>query len=493
MHMRPDFLSAVLKVMRNPHFWFIVVMLAIGTILHYPQQLLFGTSVPLLSGLELKRHAVERVFALVPIAYASFIFGTKGGIAIIIAASAIMLPRAIFISVSPSDALFESSGIILSGVIINFCFHWYRQERERLRRLMLKLDKAIAKQIKTGETLRESEKSFRNLFENAIDAIWVHDLDGNIVMANEASAKLTGYPIDELYGRNVKSFLSDESLNLAREIGRKLIQQESITLPYEQRLIRKDGTEVICTIATNLIISNGKPSAFQNMARDVTDERRMHEIRYYLKEITKAQEEERKSIARELHDSTAQTLIALLHQLENLLVDKIKLPVREAKSLWSFHEQIRDALQEVRSFSRDLRPSILDDLGLFPALEWVTEEIQREYGVKISLKVVGSERRLTQETELLLFRIVQEALRNTAKHAQASMAKVEVESDENKIKVTITDNGIGFRPPKNLGTLPYKGKLGLVGMQERVQLLGGSLKLNSKLGNGTTIIVNAPV
>jgi two-component system sensor histidine kinase DegS len=147
----------------------------------------------------------------------------------------------------------------------------------------------------------------------------------------------------------------------------------------------------------------------------------------------------------------------------------------------------------VRKFSRDLRPSILDDLGLLPALEWITGELKNEYGVETSLELVGSEKRLSQEAELLLFRIVQEALRNIAKHAQASRAEVTVEFDERKIAVTIRDNGIGFQPPENLGALPYKGKLGLAGMQERVQLLGGSLKLDSESGKGTTVFVEAPI
>ena len=243
-------------------------------------------------------------------------------------------------------------------------------------------------------------------------------------------------------------------------------------------------------LTTNLITSGGEPRGFQNIVRDVTEEKRMQEnLRYYLQQITRAQEEERSRIAHELHDSTAQSLIAQLHQLENLLQDKSKLPVREAKSLWGFHEQTRDILQEVRRFSRDLRPSILDDLGLLPALEWVTGELESEYGIKTSLKVLGSERRFSQEAELVLFRIVQEALRNTGKHAQASKAEVEVEFNENKVTITISDNGVGFQPPESLGELSRLGKLGLAGMQERVQLLGGSLKLKSEPAKGTTVIV----
>jgi PAS domain S-box-containing protein len=344
------------------------------------------------------------------------------------------------------------------------------------------------------EALRKSEKSARELFENALNAIWVHDLEGNIITANEAAAKLAGYSLEELCKANIKLFLTEESLNLARDIKSKLVQNQPVVLPYEQRLIRKDGTEAICMITTNLITSDGKPQAFQNIAIDVTEEKRLYEnLRYYLQEITRAQEEERKRIARELHDSTAQTLIVLLHQLENILADKTKMPFREVKTLWNFREQLRDVLHEVRRFSRDLRPSILDDLGLLPALEWLTDELENEYGIDTNLNIIGNERRLPQEAEILLFRIVQEALRNVAKHAQATKAQVDVKFEENKIRVIVSDNGAGFQLPEKLGALPQIGKLGLVGIQERVQLLGGNLKVESEPGKGTTIIVEAPI
>jgi signal transduction histidine kinase len=226
----------------------------------------------------------------------------------------------------------------------------------------------------------------------------------------------------------------------------------------------------------------------------ITERKRAEEnLRYYLQEITKAQEEERKRIARELHDSSAQNLIALLHQLDNLLTDKTKLPVKEAKALWGFYEQIRDTLQEVRRFSRDLRPSILDDLGLLPALEWVTEDLKNTYWIEVELRVLGSERRLFPEKELLLFRIVQEALRNIAKHAKATRAEVEIKFEEDKITVTVSDDGRGFEPPEDLGALTPTGKLGLAGMHERVQLLGGTVRLESGPGKGTRISVEAPV
>jgi PAS domain S-box-containing protein len=731
-------LNPALRVIRNPRFWLIVVLFAVGIILHYPQQLPFwGLETPS-SFLGLTRHTIERVYLLVPIILAGFIFGIRGGIASLVVAFGIMLPRAILISPSPAEALFETWGVIGVGIVVNMLFQMHRREQERIRAtdallkaeeekwrssfnaledVMLIIDRDYnienisdsglallgkgrgevigkkcyeiiggtdrpwekcpcqrtldTKQVESVEryeerfgryfsiksspifdesgeivkfvdlrrditelkraeqllykivdgssissfvigsnhkvthwntaiealtgikreeifgtseqwrafysekrpvladlivdgasteeievyyhgkcqksslidgayeaedyypalgkggkwlhftaspikdrsgeiigaietlqditerkvaeqALQESERSYRELFEVAPDAIWVHDLKGNILKASKATEKLTGFSAEELARGNVKTLFSEEDLRLAKEVRRKLVKGEAVAQPYEQHLIRKDGTEATLMLTTSPIFSNGQLIAFQNIARDITEEKRMREnLRYYLHEIAGAQEEERKRIARELHDSTAQTLIALLHRLENLMSDKAEVPVREAKALRGIYERIRDVLREVRRFSRDLRPSILDDLGLLPALEWATGELKKENGVEATFKVVGSERRFSPEAELLIFRIVQEALRNIAKHAQASTAEVKVEFEKQKIRVTISDDGIGFQLPENFGDLVHLGKLGLAGMQERVQLLGGNLKLKSKVGKGTTVVATA--
>jgi len=348
-------------------------------------------------------------------------------------------------------------------------------------------------QLRTAERLRQSERAYRELFENAHDAIWVHDLEGNILLTNRATEKLTGYDEKELLKMNVKTLLSEDGLRLAREVRAKLLQGE-LSGPYEQRLIRKDGTERYLMLTTSLVTSNGQPRGFQHIARDITEERRMQEnLRFYVQQITKAQEEERSRMARELHDSTAQTLVATLHQLESFLQSKARLPMTDIRLLWNLHEQIKTVLQEVRHFSRDLRPAILDDLGLLPSLEWLTEELEREYGIEANLKVLGTERRFTPEVELLLFRIVQEAMRNIGRHSRATKAEVSIEFGDGKTKVTVTDNGVGFRLPESLGDLSRTGKLGLVGMQERVRLLDGSLVIQSEVGKGTTVMVEAPL
>ena len=352
----------------------------------------------------------------------------------------------------------------------------------------------ITERKKAEEALRESESNYRNLFESAMDAIWVNDAECNIQAVNEATARLTGYTVGELQHSNLKLFLDTSSQSNFREVQNKLLQGQPQDGSYEQKIIRKDESEAFCRITTNLILRNGSTRAFQSIARDVTEAKRLYETQhYYLQEITRAQEEERKRIARELHDSTAQNLIALLHQLENLLDDKAKMPVSQAKSLWNFYERVRDILQEVRRFSRDLRPSILDDLGLIPALEWLTQELKSNYGIETGLVKTGEERRLAPEAELLFFRIVQESLTNVVKHAKASQAEVKVEFAEKKVTVTITDNGVGFSPPRTVGGLLHDGKLGLAGMEERVHLLGGKLQIASEHGQGTTIRIEASI
>ncbi len=490
MHRASGLLSSALTVIRSYHFWLVVVMFAIGIILHYPQQLPFWDSVAPLSLLGLTRHAVERGFLLLPITYAGFVFGIKGGMTSLLIACFIMLPRAIFISPTPADALFESTGIILIGGVANLWLHMHRRD--------------IAQRKRVEETLTK-------IIDGTSIPSFVINKQHKVTHWNTAIESLSSIKKEEIIGTDEqwKAFypkkrpsmadliVDGASVNEVKTYYTECRKSHLIDGAYEAEdffLTHRKDRKWLHFTASPIRDNNGEIIGAIETLEDITERKNAEEnLRYHLQEITRAQEEERKRIARELHDDTAQNLIALLHQLENLLNDKTKLPVKEARALWSFYEQIRDILQEVRHFSRDLRPSILDDLGLLPALEWVTEELKNEYWVEASLKVVGSERRLSPEAELLIFRIVQEALRNTAKHAQASKAEVKVEFGENKIMVTISDNGIGFELPENLGTLPYTGKLGLAGMQERVQLLGGSLKLKSELGKGTTVFVEAPI
>jgi signal transduction histidine kinase len=228
----------------------------------------------------------------------------------------------------------------------------------------------------------------------------------------------------------------------------------------------------------------------QQEQQRVTDELKVMQqnLHFYLQQATRAQEEERKRISHELHDDTIQALVVLSRQLDALSSDK-GVSEENRHRLEELWQKTDDILKGVRRLSQDLRPAALDRLGLLPALEWLASNVTEYSGIATRVNVVGEERQPPEETAVAIFRIVQEALRNVWRHSGATSAEITVEFDNNKTRITITDNGQGFELPDNLGDIAKNGKLGLTGMQERAQLVGGTLTIQSQPGRGTSITV----
>src|SRR5438552_5149802 len=209
-------------------------------------------------------------------------------------------------------------------------------------------------------------------------------------------------------------------------------------------------------------------------------------------QILNAMEEERKRIARELHDETSQVLTSLLISLaileESITTDVARSRIADTRKL------AHQTLRAIRNLSIDLRPSALDDLGLLPALRWYVKEYQQKFAISIDLQVIGFKERLTAEMETALYRIIQESLTNVARHAQAQKVSVVMKEDEQTVYATISDDGIGFEADP-LQKTPGPGQehgWGLVGMHERARLLDGSLTITSHPGSGTTVHVQIP-
>jgi PAS domain S-box-containing protein len=340
--------------------------------------------------------------------------------------------------------------------------------------------------------LQQSEESYRALFEGAYDAIWVHDLDGKMLAANKACEKLTGYSIEELMKNNICHLLSSNSQVCLNEVEKGLQRREGVDRRCEGEVVKKSGDKAIIQVTTSLIMHNNHPVGFQHCGRDVTEERRLQDnIHYYLKQVTIAQEEERKRVARELHDEILQRLIAISRQLEKI-TSSDALWEESLQTVRDFKKQVEVAVHEVRRFTRDLRPSILDDLGLLPALELLADDLERQ-GISTTFKVIGDSRRLMPEAEVMLFRIAQEAMANIRRHSHSSVAELVIEFLDFKVRLSVNDNGNGFKVPPNAGDLASSGKLGLAGMQERTRLLGGGFMLDSKPGKGTTVTVEVPI
>ncbi|MDO9333137.1 MAG: PAS domain S-box protein [Dehalococcoidales bacterium] len=334
-------------------------------------------------------------------------------------------------------------------------------------------------------------RRYRELFVRAHDAIWMQDLEGRILAANQAAADLTGYGGEEALGTNVTRFLAPGALELAREVRRKLMSGIEVEQPYEQRVIRKDGTEAIIMLTTSIIMDeNGKP-IFQHISRDVTRERRLAEnLRLYARQITHAHEEERKRIARELHDDSIQALSILSRRVDELISaqsrrSKIIKPLEEVRA------EIDNVLARIRLFAQDLRPPTLDYLGLIPAVRELLTQVGQQTGIQADLRIEGEGRHFMPEDELLIYRIIQEALRNVWRHASAKQVHVAIRFNARSATVDVTDDGNGFVIGEDLRFV-QAGKIGLAGMQERADLLGGTLSIQSKPGQGTTVNLVVP-
>jgi PAS domain S-box-containing protein len=389
------------------------------------------------------------------------------------------------------------SGVICIGVRAPKQFIGYDLD------LMISVGREIAVAIENArlygiqrritEQLRLSEGKYHRLFELASDAIFVTDLSGKLIEVNRASAELMGDSVEDVIGNDIRRYLSPEELETARRVRKALLLGQPFTQPYEQKLIRNDKSEVILMLSSNLVRHGDEPPVFEHVARNVTRERRMQDnLRHYVQQITRIQEEERNRIARDLHDETAQALYALTRQLDNFIRSSPSLPAETSAFLKGLVEQTKTISQDVRRFSQDLRPPLLDDLGLLSTIRWLTGDMEHRTRITVKLNVLGTERRLAPHVELAIFRIIQEALRNVEKHASATQVDVSVEYAEGKIKICIADNGKGFKLAGDVGDLPRDGRLGLMGMKERVNLLGGEITITSESNLGTKVLIELP-
>lgn len=223
----------------------------------------------------------------------------------------------------------------------------------------------------------------------------------------------------------------------------------------------------------------------------VENARLCENLRFYVRQITSAQEDERKRIARDLHDDMAQRLIALSRRLDGLVTSEMVLSESGVEELEQLQQRIEDILQGVRRFSRDLRPSVLDDLGLLPALEGLLADVQ-ESGLAAALEISGDRHCLSPDVELGLFRIVQEALNNVQRQAEASHAVVDVQFSDSRARVAVRDDGQGFELLASTSDFATIGRFGLLEIEERTQLLRGHFQVQSGRGKGTIVSVGVP-
>jgi PAS domain S-box-containing protein len=351
----------------------------------------------------------------------------------------------------------------------------------------------ITERKRADEALREAEQKYRELFENAKDAMYVHDLEGRYVSVNRAAEELSGYSREEILGKHFVAMVAPEYVYAVKDhLSRKLgIEGET---SYEVEVISKDGRRIPVEVSSRLIRKNGVAIGVQGTARDITERKLAAQVhRQYSRRLIQAQEEERQRIARELHDQIGQILTAVqfnLHTVQRLC------PTSDAAAHVDDGIRVLDeALEQVRDLSLDLRPALLDDLGLVPALRWYLGRQARRTGLKpdIFTDLPHADLRFTRDIETACFRIAQEALTNVARHARATKVTIHLGLDDSNLRLAVNDNGVGFDADALRKRVLGAPTLGFQGMQERAEAVKGSFWIVSAPGKGTEVNASFPV
>jgi len=267
--------------------------------------------------------------------------------------------------------------------------------------------------------------------------------------------------------------------------------------PVRDLIGRMDQVEAGKELDRTLLVAEADPDTERLAAAIESMRTRLQEHAGRLRALTKqaitAQEEERKRIARNLHDDTGQALSTLIIALERLETGLPPAASELRPRLKAARELATRTLEDLRKLVYGLRPSMLDDLGLVPAIRWLARASLEESGAQLTFEAFDETTRLPAEVETAVFRIAQEAIHNVVRHAQAGRVTVCLGLDRSAVVLRVEDDGRGFDVGRTSGAAVRDGRLGLLGIQERVQLLGGDLMVDSQPGGGTRLQARVPL
>lgn len=345
----------------------------------------------------------------------------------------------------------------------------------------------ITHRVEAEELLRQSEERYRKLVEMSPDAIYIHR-QGRLEFINPAGLKLFGasHP-EQILGKPMLDLIHPDFREVVAQRIQAIHQRRTAAPLLVQKILRLDGS-VGHTEAAATAFGHDDPLAVLVVARDLGDRQRAEEalregtsLRELSHRILQSQEEERRRLSRELHDEAGQALTAIKLNTEVLakrMPDNQPVLKRMAEDT---SEVAAGLISEMRRIATGLRPVVLEDLGLLPTLRWYAKSIEIRYGLRVKLISRNVKGRLNQSFETTIYRIVQEALTNVVRHAQARHAVVKVTSGKSGLDLVVTDDGKGM----DLGRI--RQGTGLTGIRERAHLFAGTLTLESEAGAGTTL------
>jgi PAS domain S-box-containing protein len=344
------------------------------------------------------------------------------------------------------------------------------------------------------EALQQSEALFRSLTESTTAWVYVFQ-NRRLCYVNEAAERGMGYAREELLALTFEQLVHPDELAWHKERIAAHRAGREVPTNFEARALTKTGEVRWLAVATKPIEYQGAPATL-NTAFDITDRKRaeeqlkiseqqLHQLAGYLQTI---REEERTSIAREIHDELGQAMTAMKMDLSWLTkrVPEDQTPIQER--LKGMIELVSDTITTVRRLATQLRPGILDDLGLQAALEWQAQEFQTRTGIGCDFVAEADVSALAPERATAIFRICQEALTNVARHAEATQVHIRLWEGQQQLRLEVQDNGRGISTSETA----HPRSFGLLGMQERAFLLGGEFQLTGRPNQGTTVTARIP-
>lgn len=348
----------------------------------------------------------------------------------------------------------------------------------------------MTEEARLARELRRSEERFRGLFERAQEGLFRTDLDGRIVAANPALARIAGYrSVQELLQRapNVRNICRDPARRA--ELLRMPEARGSVE-GFEVDLVRPDGSSAWISLKIHPILDeHGRTVAREGSVVDITAAKLLELERTRLAaDLVRALEAERARVAEDVHDDPVQKMTAVGLRLDLL---RTQLAGTEHEpALARATEDVRLAIARLRRLIFDLHPRGIERAGLTQALRELVSAMDEEWPFEIELHE-ALEREPPPETAIVLYRVTQEALANVAKHARATRVRVVVENVDSSVRVLVQDDGVGFDP--ETAARPRPGHLGLEAMRERIRLVGGRWVIRSAPGAGTTVEFVVPL
>jgi PAS domain S-box-containing protein len=377
------------------------------------------------------------------------------------------------------------------------------------------LREEISKRQHLEEALRKSEEQYRTLAESAPEMIYIFSPDDKILYINQLAAEFLKQNPDQIVGRE-RAYLfppevvEDQTQILERVIATGKPVYAETMIAGEEWLgtwlvpLRYQENRIDAVMGISRVITERKRAQTELTKAQETLEQRVQErteellqankalkektqsLRSLSRELVKTQEKERRRIARELHDDIGQSLTGLRLLIQRSGSPGLPLP----EKLDQAQRQAGELLASVRAMSLELRPSMLDDLGLLPALGWQIERFSKSTGIQIHLQHAGLDCRFREDIETAAFRIVQEALTNVGRHANTQEAWVSVDASPGQLVISVEDKGVGFDPKRRMAG---SFSTGLNGMEERAMALGGTLVVESEPGKGTRLAAVIPL